>query len=240
MASDSQFDLVVSLGGNCAAAQQLCYKFFRTEAYPFDWTYFTSDEAVYQLIQGFKDDFKDYALKENFEELPANPSHPDRIQYKDNYAKIVWANHFYYGKDDYYCVKEKLNRRFKRLVNSVKKSHSILFVFSVSFKIEPDSFVALMSALNNLYPDKLFKIKVCSFDAGGDCEYKNNDVEIFYYKRMMNSSDFDTTNNDWNFLDNINSWARKVARVRYRITKRLIKLIPVKKIRHKLKRKYHV
>ena len=240
MSSNTKFDLVVSLGGNCAAAHQLLYKNFRTAAYPFDWTYFTSDEAVYQLAKGFKEEFKNYALKENFEELPVNPSHPDRIQYKDKYGKIIWANHFNYGKDDYNEVKEKLTRRFERLINSIKKAHRIIFVFSVSFKIEPDAFFVLLDTLDELYPDKHIEIKVVSFNADKNYKYKNNNIEIFYYKRQMNDSDYGSTNKEWDFLDKINYRVRMVDRIKKELIKRFIGLIPIRTIRHKLQRKYHV
>lgn len=168
MSGKEKYDFICSLGGNCAAAHNLLYKNLRTVALPFDWTYFNSDEAVYRLADGFRDDFKNYALISNFKELPVNSEHADRIQYEDDYGKIVWANHFSYNEDrekNYREVKEKLDRRFQRLVDFVKKSKKILFLFSVSFEIKPEAFLNLITVLNKIYPDKLFKIRVLSFGA---------------------------------------------------------------------------
>lgn len=243
MPFNKSFDLVVSLGGNCAAAHQLKYKNFRTKSYPFDWTYFTSDEAVYKLITGFKENFKNYALKKNFKELPVNPSHPDRIQYKDNYGEIIWANHFSYNKNknsDYEQVKEKLDRRFKRLVDSIKEAKRILFIFSVSFKISPDAFLKLIDTLYTIYPDKHFEIKVLSFDASKNSVFKNKDVEIFYYRRLINNQDFDTTNKEWDFLNHINKYQRFINGTKKNILRHIIDFIPKKSLKKRLKQKYHI
>ena len=95
----NKYDLICSLGGSCAAAHNLRIRGLRNAAYPFDWTYFTSDEAIYQLAEGFKNKFEKYMLKENLVELPVNPSHPDKIQLEDSWGKIIWANQFIYDSD---------------------------------------------------------------------------------------------------------------------------------------------
>ena len=45
-----EYDLICSLGGNCAAAHNLLIRKLRQAAYPFDWIYFKSDEAVYKIF----------------------------------------------------------------------------------------------------------------------------------------------------------------------------------------------
>lgn len=243
MKNSQHYDLVVSLGGNCAAAHNLLYRGLCTEAFPFDWTYFTSDAAVYQLATGFKQGFKNYAQLKNFKELPINPSHPDRIQYEDTYGKIIWANHFSYTKNrvsDYKEVKEKLDRRFNRLLDCIKKSHKILFLFSTSFRIAPDAFLYLHNALHTMYPDKLFKINVLSFDAHNNYVFNDGNVEICYYKRSMNDADYSTTNPEWQFLDKINRFTRARYCIKRGIIRRIIKLIPNTQLRHKMKQKYYI
>lgn len=237
-----KYDLVCSLGGNCAAAHNLLFKGLREEAYPFDWTYFNSDEAVYKLIEGFKDGFKNYALIENFKELPINNAHPEKIQYEDTYAKIIWANHFYYNEDKlegYKRVKEVLDRRFQRLINSIKKFEKILFIFSTYFQIKPDSFLYLIDNLNTIYPNKIFDIKVLSFNADKNYVYKKNNIEICYYERKMNNDDFAKTNKEWEFLDEICIIPRFSYFIKI-IKKSLINVIPIKSLRHELRRKIHV
>ena len=60
MSSNKEYDLICSLGGNCAAAHNLRIRNLRTVAYPFDWTYFKSDSAVYKLADNFVDGFKNF------------------------------------------------------------------------------------------------------------------------------------------------------------------------------------
>jgi hypothetical protein len=204
--NNKYYDLVCSLGGNCSAAHNLLKRGLRKCSYPFDWTYFTSDEAVYQLAEGFKNKFKDYMLKENLVELPINPEHADRIQYEDKYGKIIWANHFSYYEDrekNYNKVKKTFDKRFKRLLEHIQCSKKILFIFSPNFYIKPDSFERLLIVLKELYPDKEFEIKVISFDSPKDDKYEQDCLEIFYIKRKAHLYDFLHTSFEWDFLDNI-------------------------------------
>lgn len=242
-----KYDLVCSLGGNCAAAHNIQYKKLRIYALPFDWTYFTTEEAVYKLADGFMNNFKEYALKENFKELPINRAHADKIQYEDNYGKIIWANHFLYEEDrelGYQRVKEILDRRFKRLIRLIKKSKKILFLFSVSFSIKPDSFIHLASVLNKLYPHIHIKIHVLSFNANDNSQYiyiyENVAIKVCYYQRTLTDQDFLTTNEEWNFLDNIKITKMVFYTIKQKSLKFLIPLIPYKPLRKKLKKKYHV
>ncbi len=220
-----KYDLICSLGGNCAAAHNLRYRNLRDASYPFDWTYFNSDEAVYILADSFKNGFENYMLKENLKELPVNPSHPDKIQYEDCFGKIVWANHFSYGKDrekNYSEVKLKYDKRFKRLVNSVKKSDKILFIFCSAFEVNQDSFSYLLNTLHNIYPKKHFDIKVIAFNCQEDKILKINNLEIYYNTRDLNEYDFGKTNFEWRFLDSI-----KIRRQFFKTP--CLQIIPIKK-----------
>lgn len=215
----TQYDLICSLGGNCAAAHNLLIRDLRPASYPFDWTYFNSDEAVYVLVNGFKDGFKNYMLKDNLKELPVNPSHSDRIQYEDLFGKIVWANHFSYNEDrneNYNKVKATFDRRFSRLLDSIQASQKILFLFCTSFFIKPDSFLFLIDALKELYPGKLFQIKVVSFDCAKDSIHNNENLEIFYYNRKIHDYDFLKTSFEWSFLDTIKPFKMKRNKISFK------------------------
>lgn len=60
-----QYDLICSLGGNCAAAHNLQYKGLRPFSLPFDWVYMLNEEPLYKLADCFKDDFSRFFLQEN-------------------------------------------------------------------------------------------------------------------------------------------------------------------------------
>ncbi len=214
------YDLICSLGGNCAAAHNLLIRNLRPASYPFDWTYFNSDKAVYVLAKGFRDRFDSYMLKENLKELPVNPSHPDRIQYEDTYGKIVWANHFSYNEnreENFSKVKKTFSRRFTRLLDSIQTSKKILFLFCTSFYVKPDSFIHLVDVLHQIYPQKLFKIKIVSFDSHMDNIFESNNVEIFYYKRKIHDYDFLQTSYEWSFLDGIMPFKMKRNKISFKL-----------------------
>ena len=209
---NKEYDLICSLGGNCAAAHNLLIRNLRPAAYPFDWTYFTSEEAVYQLAEGFKNKFEKYMLKENLIELPVNPSHPDKIQLKDSWGKIIWANHFIYSNNfdkTFDKVKTSFDKRFKRLLDHVESSEKILFLLCTSFYLKQDSVVYLLKTLQNLYPNKDFQIKVVSFNCTEEEHIQKNNVEFFYHIRSLNVYDFSNTNYEWMFLDKLKLTKKK-------------------------------
>ena len=210
------YDLVCSLGGNCAAAHNIQYRGLRIASYPFDWTYFTSDEAVYKLADGFKDGFKNYMLRENLKELPVNDAHSDKVQYEDEYGKIVWANHFTCRIDEngeYERVKAVFDRRFKRLIKSTETLKKILFLFSTSFDIKIDSFLYLSKVFKECYPDKEIEIKVVSFDCKENLHIIEGNVEMYSYARKINEYDFIKTNQEWALLDKIKIKAKNRRKI---------------------------
>lgn len=214
--TDKKFDLICSLGGSCAAAHNLKIRDLRDAAYPFDWIYFTTEEAIYQLADGFKSKFDKYMLKENLVELPVNPSHPDKMQLEDTWAKIIWANHFKYGSDfdkSYLNVKNTFDKRFKRLLEKVEKSKKICFVLCTSFCLKQEPVAFLLKTLQELYPDKDFQLKIVSFDSKNDEHIQNDNIEIFYYKRKLNFYDFDKTNYEWSFLDKLRLTKKSRSRI---------------------------
>lgn len=202
-----KYDFICSLGGTCAVAHNLRYRGLRRFALPFDWIYFVSDDAIYQMAKSFKDGFKDYMLKDNLEEMSVNAAHPDKIQYYDRYAKIIWANQFdskiEYEKE-YKRVYLKFKKRFNRLIENIEKSDNILFIFSTKYQAEMSAFENLLFELKKIYPNKHFDIKVVSFSCHCDEQIIKDSIDISRYKRSSNLYDFEKTNFEWEFLDHIN------------------------------------
>ena len=200
------YDLVCSLGGNCAAAHNLKWKGLRLYAYPFDWTYVTEVKSIYKLAESFKNNFSDILLRENLKELPANPDHKNNIQYEDKKTNIVWPNHFKYkieNDKEYQKVKQKIDRRCKRLLEHINKADKILFLFSLNFEVEIKIFVDFLTFLSNLYPNKKIDLKILCFNCKTNEKLKQGNLELLKYQRAMKDSDFNKTNQDWSFLDDI-------------------------------------
>ncbi len=205
--NEKEYHFVCSFGCNCSVAYQLKYRGLRTDAYPFDWVYYKSEKAIYTIANNFKDGFKNYMLKENLKEMPVNKSHLGFVQYEDAFASFIWANHFKKNindKDsDYEKVKAKFDKRFKRLLDSVNKSEKVLFVFTTDFVVGVEPFQYLIRELKNLYPEKIFDIKVNSFECENQETIKEDNIEIFRHTRKLNYYDYTKTNNEWSFLDDI-------------------------------------
>lgn len=205
-----KFDLICSLGGNCSVAHNLLIRNLRKFALPFDWTYIKNENAIYNLAECFKNNFRDFLLKENLQELVGeeyNNSHSDKVQYKDCKTGYYWVNHFNKRiedfNDEYIKVKEKIDRRIKRLKFYIDKSEKILFILSTTFEINIESIQYLSDTLEKLYPGKNFYFRVIVFSSKENHILMTNNIEINYYKRNINDYDFTKTNYEWSFLDDL-------------------------------------
>lgn len=65
----NEYDLIVSLGGNCAAALQLKRRNLRLFSFPFDYLAMQDGRGVNYLAEGFLTDFSNFMLKNNLKEL---------------------------------------------------------------------------------------------------------------------------------------------------------------------------
>ncbi len=209
MNTKQKFDLVFSLGGNCTAAHNLQYRGLRIFSLPFDWTYIVDEKAIYNLAEGFQTDFKYFLLKENLQELPKenySKDHKDKIQYKDTKTEYYFVNHFLKSIDDineYNRVKNKFDKRVKRLDSFIKKSKRILLLLSINFSIDIELCKYLINILNEKYPDKIFYLRVMSFGVNEDDILKTDNIEIYNYSRKLILNDYIKTTEEWNFLDTI-------------------------------------
>lgn len=209
MNTKEKYDLICSLGANCSAAHQLRYRGLRKFALPFDWTAMKEDECLYKLSEGFENNFEKFLLKENLIKLDNDEysqAHKDRIQYKDKYTEIYYYNHFNKELNDNYeyeKVRQKFNKRIKRLINLINSSNRILFIFSSNNKFSLDAIYFLVDTLIKLYPNKEINIRVQLFNQEKEENFIYKNSEIFYYKRSENLYDYTKTNYEWSFLDNV-------------------------------------
>lgn len=209
MDTKEKYDLIFSLGGNCAAAHNLRYRKLRKFSLPFDWTYITDEFSLYKLADGFKTKFDNFLIKENLQELKKeefNDAHKDKIQYKDTLTGYYFVNHFNDTIDnieEYKKVKSKFDKRIKRLYKFIEKSNRILLILSVNFPISDAPVIYLLNVLREKYPEKNFFIKVLSYSAKEIKEINNNNIQINYFTRSQDTNDFINTTKEWSFLDNI-------------------------------------
>ena len=205
-----KYDLICSLGGNCMIASQLRQRGMRPFSLPFDWCYFTTTQAIKYLCEGFKDDFKNFLLKENLVPLEGeeyNTNHTDKAQFKDTYTGYYFANHFPLNvplSKSYCRVNKKIQKRIKRLIKAIKKSKKILFMISTVIEIDISEIENLKQALQEKYPSKVFDFRIISFGRNKDEIIEKENILIKNYERKDNFYDFVRTNIEWQYMvDNI-------------------------------------
>jgi len=205
--SKKEYDLVCSLGGNCSAAHNLRYRNMRLYSLPFDWCYLKSEKPIEYLSEGFKNNFENFALKENLEEINYSQEHKDKVQYFDKYTEYYLLNHFnrpITEKGSYEEFNSKLRRRIDRLNNKIKTGKKILFILSSSTEINTACVETLQETLKSIYPDKQFDFVLIYFSCSQDETYTiNENITVYKYKRPQNQYDFIMTNFEWAFLDSI-------------------------------------
>lgn len=203
------YDLIFSLGGSCAAACQLKRRNMRFAALPTDYTFFKySGEPLRKLAEGFDNNFKNWLLKENLEELQGEErgaDHEGRMQYIDTYTKYRWINHFnkpISEPGEYEEIKEKIDRRIQRLITFLEKSKRVLAIVSNASDIPMDDFDVLTKALKRRFPNLEVEYKYIKFEAPNNDIIRIGNVEILNCARPQNYYDFAATNFVWRFMDN--------------------------------------
>ena len=204
---NKEYDLVCSLGGNCSAAHNLLYRNMRHFSLPFDWLYIKNETPIYKLSECFKNDFKDFCLKENLQHTGRdNKEHQNKFEYFDNSSNYYFANHFEKKIEDggYEIVKDKLDRRIKRLYEYIEKSNNILFILSIDFELNDlNCIINLKNTLNEKWKNKNFYFYLIMFNCKENINIEENNIFINKYTRDINLYDFNYTNFEWSFLDDI-------------------------------------
>lgn len=196
------YDLVCSLGGNCAAAFQLRFRGLRLFSLPFDWVYIEDTQPIEYLCKGFVDGFQNLALKENMKRVKGNEAHS--IIYQDKYSSYFFPNHFKNDLDkEYDDFAKKLRRRIERLIEKIRTAKNVLFILSTTFPFDISSLEELNRILVKLYPNVHFDFEVVSFGCVTEEDVTRGNIHQQRCVRQQNLYDFYKTNFEWSFLDDI-------------------------------------
>ena len=130
------YDLIVSLGGSCAEANQLKVRGLRLVSLPFDWI-FTKDPAFLgRLAVCFKEDFVNWMKPENLMEVDSGERNPKaaKYQYRDTYTGYCFIHDFLGPKEEYgEKVRNKYRRRIERLYERLHQAKIIALCFDAGF-----------------------------------------------------------------------------------------------------------
>lgn len=130
MLFNTRFDLIVSLGEDCACSSYLRKFALQNASYPFDWLTKASLKTRVDLIN---DDFHGFLKRENMYQIP----HPEDSEkncdyYEDRNTDFYFYHDFPMGvdlDDSFAVVREKYNRRIQRLYQTIESAHRVLFVW---------------------------------------------------------------------------------------------------------------
>ena len=199
------YDCIASLGGFCAVAHNLRYRSKRPFSLPFDWVYMPDQRPVAYLIEGFKDNFKNLALKENLQRIAGNKSHA--IIYKDTYSGYCFPNHFsapLEEVDTYPAFYDKLKRRTERLIHALQTSKKALLILATEFVVEQKLLMELYQTLVKQFPETSISLRVMLFNSPDNKTYtEGENFVIEYFSRKVNDYDTLATNYEWAFMDQL-------------------------------------
>lgn len=129
-ATKDEYNVIISLGSNCACTLFLRHVGLQKESFPFDWLSSHSFEArVLLLANGFKNFFN----REDFVMTKKNTSNDGQADiYRNNKTGFFFHHDFPSdcSLEDVFCeVNKKYERRIKRLYDKIETSKRVLFVW---------------------------------------------------------------------------------------------------------------
>lgn len=253
-----KYDLVISLGYNCATAgylKKLCIRKFSS---PFDWVTGASAEKRLKLIQN---DFKDYVNEQFITRLlgedATNPEEykkknpnalPENIHesYINTLTDIRFHHDFVYNEDFHKNIKNVQEKYTRRINNFMKKTNLAKKILLIYIAKNEENYDYLEKTLLELNSKKDFKYDLLIINS--DSSLSKNDEICKYMKNIIfvtiNNNPVDYTN-DWTILcGNIPKIKELIIKQVYEIhitknilalkfIKLFINLIPNKKFRHK-------
>jgi len=124
-----EYDFIFSIGEACSCTAVLRASNLQFESYPLDWLWGGNIETRTNLLIN---DFKGFFDKENLK-LVGNKQNPLPCDIYKNISNSIVFNHDFpldgSFDSDYPAIKEKYDRRIKRLYNNIEKAQNILIVY---------------------------------------------------------------------------------------------------------------
>ena len=204
----ASYDLIVSLGGNCAVAQQLVWRNKRPFSLGLDWLSMPDEKPVRFLVKAFGNKFSDFALRENLQDVTdvVPKKNPSLIIYFDRASGFHFLHQFSLRQNDpdwYDKDASKLKMRIDRMFSAVAQCQRVLFILATSFSYEEGLADGLVRAVRAAFPSVTCDFRMMMFNAGKDEECLREDFEVVRIKRPIHRYDLYATSAVWAFLDDI-------------------------------------
>ena len=185
----NKFDLIVSLGKDCACTSYLRKCGLQYNSYPFDWlTYAPFANRIKLVVEDFKDflNLEDLKMMQKPTEFGSDPNN----DYYENISNQLYFWHdFPTGiplEESYPEVNAKYQRRIKRLYEKIEQAQKILFVWFAHNSLQKiDDIRDAYKKLKEKFEDKevyLLVIENCQKEEFAELE--NNHVLVIHTDTM--------------------------------------------------------
>lgn len=180
-----EYDLILSLGGSCAVANQLKVRGLRPYSLPFDWVFCVSPDALARLADCFRDDFAHWLLPDNLVEVDAcdRNANAAKHQYRDSFTGYRFIHDFMEPKE--VCaeaVRTKYMRRIDRLYDKLRKADSIALCFDAKYSGSEENILAIRSlVLEKFGTDKEIDCYLVEFCADRHETIEQEHITIFRF-----------------------------------------------------------
>ncbi len=185
-----EYDLVLSLGGSCAEANQLKVRGLRMISLPFDWLFTKEAATLERLAECFCDDFTNWLKLENLVEIDPDERNPNaaKYQYKDLYTGYRFIHDFLRPKEECFdSVRDKYMRRIARCKERLITAKRIAICFDADFCGSVEPMKNVRGVLLNLFGhDKVIDGYLVEFDASKHEVEKNDDLTVYRFTHPKN------------------------------------------------------
>ncbi len=157
---NQKFDLIISIGADCACTSYLRRFNLQNSTYPFDWIVLAPFQTMLDMIGNH---FENFINIEDFEKLPlaAATSHSSYVNKRTKYA-------FYHDFSSTQSLEEcfpevhaRYERRINRMYEEIDKASSLLFVWrSRDKQLDEDTLKGAHATLSSQFPSKDIKLLI--------------------------------------------------------------------------------
>ena len=157
------YDIAISLGQWCMASEALRRCHLQAESMPFDWSDGILDDicgkgGLKSKVDLICNNFEDYFNLEDFENKGQDADDKTKWWVVNRKTGLQYRHDFPFSKkieESYPGIKEKYDRRVKRLYDKIETSTRILFVFISTQKAYEETYLyEQMNKLQERFPDK--------------------------------------------------------------------------------------
>lgn len=186
---NNSFDLIISLGRDCACSTYLRKFNLQNESYPFDWL---TAAPLRNRINLIVNNFQNFLNKEDLKFEPRDPNAQVFDSRCDNFENVQTKFKFFHDfpigmnfDEAYELVHNRYQRRINRFYKKIQKAKRILFVW-FGRKEDPDNeeLIYCKQELDKKFPDKkIFLLVLKNIKGQNNFTYENiqnNIIRVSY------------------------------------------------------------